>query len=303
MPGRLAARLQRHGGIHRPGGIALQHFGHTAQAFLLRVVPPEEETRVGGMIIAAVEIPESLVGQVRDHFGIAAGIQAVERIREDGLLALFRQHGIRRGIGPLHLIIDDPLVRPLAVGRLGLDVPALLPEDVLADAGMEDRIHIDVHQVVEILKVGAGHGIAGLVREGESIEEGLERALEQLHERLLDRVFVRTAEHGMLQDMGDPRGVRRGRAETHAEAFVFVVVADGKQLRTGHSVPPEACRPVDFLHGAFGKELKAVCLHVSSCGAVRGFSSGGGAARCQVQAVYGLCRALQRPPPAHFLDR
>ena len=264
LPGRVAAGLQGHDGIHRAGGVALQGLGHDRQALFFRVIAPEEETRVGGMIVAAVEIAEGLVGQVRDGFRVAAGVQAVEHVREDGLLALLGQHGIGGGIGALHLVVDHALVGPGALGVPGLHVPAFLTEDVLADAGMEDRVDVDVDEVVKVLQVGAGHGVAGLVREGEGVEEGLERALEQLHEGLLDRIFGRAAEHGMLQDVGHARGIRGRGAEAHAEALVLVGIADGEQLRAGDAVFPEPGRTAHFVQAALGDEFETMTVHAGS---------------------------------------
>ena len=48
-------------------------------------------------------------------------------------------------------------------------MPALLFEDVFADARMEHGVDVDIHQVVKIAQIAAGYGIAGLVRKGEGI--------------------------------------------------------------------------------------------------------------------------------------
>ena len=40
----------------------------------------------------------------------------------------------------------------------------------------------------------------------------------------------------MLQNMGNARGIGGRRAKAHAKAFVFVGIADGKQLRPGDIV-------------------------------------------------------------------
>ena len=80
-------------------------------------------------------------------------------------------------------------------------MPAFLPEDAFVDARKENRIEVDVDEVVEILSIGAGVGVAGLVGLGERIQERLKRALEELHERLLDGVALGTAQHGMFEDV------------------------------------------------------------------------------------------------------
>ena len=214
------------------------------------------------MIVAAVEIVKGLVGQVRNALGIAAGIQAVKRVREQGLLALLGQHGIRRGIHALHLIVDHALVGPGAVGAFRLHVPAFLAEDILADAGMKDRVDVDVDEIVKIAQVGAGHRIAGLVRKVKALRKVCSEPFEQLHEGLLDRILVRAAEHRMLQNVGHARGIRGRRAEAHAEAFVFVRVDHGEQLRARGLMLPEAGLAAHFRHVPFREQGEAVFVHV-----------------------------------------
>ena len=54
--------------------------------------------------------------------------------------------------------------------------------------------------------------------------------LDELHEGLLDGVLAGAAEHGVFEDVGDTRGVGRGRAEGDAESFVLVVVGQRHHL-------------------------------------------------------------------------
>ena len=117
----------------------MQGFVQQAQTLLLRVVAPEEKAGIAGVVVTAVKIVKGRIGQVRDVLRIAAGIQAVQGVREQGLLALLGQDGIGRRINALHLIIDHALVGPGTVGRRGLHMPALLFEDVFADARMEQE--------------------------------------------------------------------------------------------------------------------------------------------------------------------
>ena len=126
---------------------------------------------------------------------------------------------------------------------------------------MEDGVHIDVDEIVEVLQVGAGHGIAGLVREGESIEKGLQRALEEVHKGFLDRVFARAAENGVLDDMRHAGGILGRRAEGCTEAFVFVIIDDGENLRARDVVFPETGRAADFRHIFFFNEGKTCMIH------------------------------------------
>ena len=47
---------------------------------------------------------------------------------------------------------------------------------------VEDRVHIDFHEVAEILIVAACYRVECLVRESHGVEEGLQRTLGKLHE-------------------------------------------------------------------------------------------------------------------------
>src|SRR5215475_5197068 len=100
-------------------------------------------------------------------------------------------------------------------------MPALLLKDLWRQARMEHCIQIDVDEVIEILDVLARYRIAGLVRERHGIEKSVKRALHQFDKGLLDRVFARSAQHRVLQDVGNARGIRRRRAEADTEHLVL----------------------------------------------------------------------------------
>ena len=70
-------------------------------------------------------------------------------------------------------------------------MPALLLEGLLvSDAGgVQHSIQVHIHKVVEVLGVGGGHGVAGAVRVGERVQEGVQAAFHQLDKGLLDGVF------------------------------------------------------------------------------------------------------------------
>ena len=122
-----------------------------------------------------MEIQEILVGQLRDHVRVPAGLLAVAVVRIQKLLDIPVQNALRGGINPLHLIVHHPVDGQGGVLILHLVVPSLLEEDLflLVDVGVEHRVHIHVHQVLEILLVAAGHGIHGLVRIGHGVQEGV----------------------------------------------------------------------------------------------------------------------------------
>ena len=129
-------------------------------------------------------------------------------------------------------------------------MPALLEEDlfIFIDVRMKDRVQVHVHQVLEVLVVDAGRRIDRLVRIGHGIEKGIERALYQLHKRILGRKSLRTAEHRVLHDMGNPRVVLHGRAEADRKDLVLVVIGNNEQSGAAFFVTEQVCPPVKLLY-------------------------------------------------------
>ena len=137
-----------------------------------------------------MKVAKCLIGEIRNVLRVAAGIEAVQRVGKQRLLALFRKHGVGRGIDARHFIIDHALVRPRAVGGFSLHMPALLPKDIFGDARVEHGINIYIYKIVKIAQVAAGDGVAGFVGKGKGVEKGVQRTLEQLNKGLLDGVLV-----------------------------------------------------------------------------------------------------------------
>ena len=149
----------------------------------------EENIAVGGVIISAVEVQKRLIGQVRDVYGIAAGLHSVRSMRIQRAVNAAGQHIIGRRKSSLHLIVDDAVNRDRALRVLCLIMPALLAEDILLyiDVRIEHCVKIDVHQVLEIRVIAARHRIYSLIRVSHRVKECVERTLYQLNERVLDR--------------------------------------------------------------------------------------------------------------------
>ena len=101
---------------------------------------------------------------------------------------------------------------------------------------MQHGVHIDVHEVEQVLLVGGGHRVHGLVGEGQGVEERLHRGLEQVDEGLLDRVAVAAAEHRVLEDVEDAGVVGRRRLEGDGEGHVLVVVGKPHERRARDAV-------------------------------------------------------------------
>ena len=98
---------------------------------------------------------------------------------------------------------------------------------------MEDCVQIDVHQIEKILIVPAGNGIHRLVRVGHGVQEGLDGGFQQLHKGLLDRVFVGTAEDGVLQNMEYAGGIDGQSLEGDGKSLVLIRPIQPAELCAG----------------------------------------------------------------------
>ena len=107
-----------------------------------------------------------LIGQLYNVFRISAGLHAVAGIREHCRMDIAVQDTLRGGEHALHLVVYNAVVGDLAFRLLQLVVPAFLHEDFLlfSDIRVEDRVHVNVHEVLEISVVAACDRINGLIR-------------------------------------------------------------------------------------------------------------------------------------------
>ena len=192
-----------------------QIFIQQGEAFVLIDAAVEQQIRIGRMIKPLVRGGKGFVGEGRDGLRVAAGDEAVRRIREQRARQRVGKQCVGVGERALHLVQHHAGARQDAV--LQLIVPALLLEylRLFVDAGEEDRVEVDVHEVEEVLIVAARDRVAGLVRVGQRVEEGIERALHQLHKRLPDGVFVAARKHAVFQYMRHARAVFGRGAEAH----------------------------------------------------------------------------------------
>ena len=106
-------------------------------------------------------------------------------------------------------------------------MPAFLLEDLAlaVDIGVQHRVHVHVGQVHEVLVVGGCHGVERLVAEGHGVQKRLHAGFQKVDEGLFDGELLRTAQHGVLQDVEHSGVIGRGGAEGDGERFVAVVVA------------------------------------------------------------------------------
>ena len=209
---RLQVDLRRHGDAVEMREVFLVE---VAQLLLDVHRAVEVDVAVRRVVVLRVEGDELLLREVRDGLRVATRLVAVRRLRVERVHDAALEQVVRRGQRALHLIVDDAAVRERVFLLLDLIVPALLHEHlrVLAHVRVEDGVEVDVHEVLEVLVVAAGHRVHRLVGVRHRIEEGIEGALDELDERLLERVLARAAERRVLDDVRDARVVDRRRAE------------------------------------------------------------------------------------------
>ncbi len=145
------------------------------QAFRHIHVAVQIDVGVRGVIKPTVKREILLIRQLGDDIRVAAGIARVGRIRIQRALDLPLHHGIRRRVLPLHLVVDNAVDGQLLLRCLQFKMPALLAKNIrfVIDVRMQNRIHIDIHEIFEILVVAAGHGIDRLVRVCHGVQEGV----------------------------------------------------------------------------------------------------------------------------------
>ena len=76
------------------------------------------------------------------------------------------QNLLRRREGALHFVVNHAVIGQRVGLLLHLVMPALLPEDffVSVDVRIENRIQIDIHQILKIRVIAAGNRVNRLVR-------------------------------------------------------------------------------------------------------------------------------------------
>ena len=112
-----------------------------------------------------------LVSQFYDVLRVSAGLHAVAGIREHCRMDIAVQDALRGGEHTLHLVVYNAVVGDVAFRILELVMPAFLHEDLLlfSDVRMEDRVHVNIHEVLEIGIIAACDRINGLIRVGHGV--------------------------------------------------------------------------------------------------------------------------------------
>ena len=179
--------------------------------------------------MAFVETPQRVQRQFGYDLRVPSGVVSIGGIRVQGVQQRAGQHLVGRRHGALHFVENDALVDegfpPLVVG-LVVEAMALLAKAGRVQAGEEDRVQIDVHQIVEVFAILGGKRIEGPVRGRKGVHEGAQTPFEHGEEGVAHRKFFRAAQDGVLQNVGHAGGVPRDRFERHTECVLGVFTAD-----------------------------------------------------------------------------
>ena len=236
-------------------------------------VAVECDVGVGRIVVARVRVQELLVGERGNRARVATALVCIGGVGiERGVDGIVQHtHGV--GQRTLHLVEHHAVIaqRALAQARgaavdLGvlrqvqLVVPALLLKNggLGIDGRVEHRVQIHVHQVVQILLVGGGNGVDGLVGVGHGVEERLHGALDQVDKRLLDGKLGRSAQHRVLKNMEHAGGIGRRRLKANGKGLVLVVARQAQQASARGSVSQHVSVRVELGHGLTALDGKAV---------------------------------------------
>ena len=128
------------------------------------------------MIIFLVTGDEFFVGQIRNVYGVTAGVLAVADVGIHEFFHFFPDKVVHGRIRALHFIENNALEGRLAVFIRPVIMPTFLIEDFrfCQNLRMQNGVHVNVHKVQKILVVAAGHRVHGFVGEGHGVEKRLQ---------------------------------------------------------------------------------------------------------------------------------
>ena len=223
--------------------------------------------------MARVRVQELLVGERRDCARVAAALVRIGGVGIERGVDGVVQHAHGVGQRALHLVEHHAViaqralvqargaaVAPGVLRQVQLVVPALLLKNggLGVDGRVAHRVQVHVHQVVQVLFVGGGNGVDGLVGVGHGVEERLHGALDQVHERLLDGKLGRSAQHRVLKNMEHAGGIGRRRLKANGKGLVLVVARQVQQASARGSVSQHVSVRVELGHGLTALDGKVV---------------------------------------------
>ena len=234
-----------------------------AEILLIQQCQHGIEVHISRMIVFPVGIQKLRIAQIGDLFRIAAGHKAITALRKQQPVHSHFQLGLHRCESALHLIEDDALIRWPLLAFLQLIMPAFLIERIrrIIDGRLEHRIQIHLYQVHEVLRIAARHRIQRLVRKGHGVEEGVHRAFQQMDERFLHRIVLRSAEHGVFQDVEDAAVIPGNRLERDRKQAILLLVVHPDQLcfvLLMFHAPDARMLFRKLFHGCYGKPMDLI---------------------------------------------
>ena len=236
--------------------------------------------------MSRVRVQELLVGERGNRARVAAALVRIGGVGIERGVDGIVQHAHGIGQRALHLVEHHAVITQralvqargaavaVALRQVQFVVPALLLKNggLGIDGRVEHRVQVHVHQVVQILLVGGGNGVDGLVGVGHGVEERLHGALDQVDKRLLDGKLGRSAQHRVLKNMEHAGGIGRRRLKANGKGLVLVVARQVQQASARGSVSQHVSVRVELGHGLAALDGKAVAgsaghQQCSGCGA------------------------------------
>ena len=222
--------------------------------------------------MARMRVQEMLVGERGNRARVAAALVRIGGVGIERGVDGVVQHAHGVGQRALHLVEHYAVIAQCALAQAGgavaafalrqvqLVVPALLLKNggLGIDGRVEHRVQVHVHQVVQVLLVGGGDGVDGLVGVCHGVEERLHGALDQVDKRLLDGKLGRSAQHRVLKNMEHAGGIGRRRLKANGKGLVFVVARQVQQASARGSVAQHVGVRVELGHGLAALDGKTV---------------------------------------------
>ena len=238
-------------------------------------VAVERDVGVGRIVVARMRVQELLVGERGNRARVAAAFVRIGGVGIERGVDGVVQHAHGVGQRALHLVEHHAVIaqRALAQARgaaVAFDLGALrqvqlvVPALLLKNGGLgvygrvEHRVQVHVHQVVQVLLVGGGNGVDGLVGVGHGVEERLHGALDQVDKRLLDGKLGRPAQYRVLKNMEHAGGIGRRRLKANGKGLVLVIACQVQQASARGGVAQHIGVRVELGHGLAALDGKAV---------------------------------------------
>ena len=185
-----------------------------------------------------MKIQKLLISKFRNHLRVSTGLYRIRIIREQRVQNHAVKHTFRRRECSLHLIVYNTTDRQFSIRIIQFITPTFLTECLvmLIDIRIKYRIHIDMHQVLEILIIAACHRIYRLVRISHRIQKCIQRTLHKLNKRILHREFFRSTQNGMFHNVWNSCAVCRWCTESNRKHLVLVIIFHKEYSRSAFLV-------------------------------------------------------------------